>query len=80
MARSAEIPAVLDEEMASFLLDIGELGRVEAGEARCLVCGNRLKLETIQLVVPVSEQVEYVCSKRSCLLKFATHELDDEAA
>ena len=80
MARSAEIPAVLDEEIASFLVDIGEIDRVKAGDARCLVCRDPLKLETIQLVVPAKGHVEYVCSNRSCLLQFATHEPDDEAA
>ena len=80
MTRSAEIPAVLDEEMASFLVDIGELDRVKAGNARCQVCRDSLNLETIQLVVPVKRHVEYVCSNRLCLLQFATHEPDDEAA
>ena len=42
MARSAEIPAVLDEEVASFLVDIGEIDRVKAGTARCLVCKDPL--------------------------------------
>ena len=77
MARSTEIPAVLDEEMELFLANIGELDRVRSGEARCLACERPLSLKTIQLVAPAGDRVEYVCDLDSCLLQFATNSSDN---
>ena len=80
MVRSTKIPAVLDEDLAVFLADIGEMERVVAGKVRCLVCEATLNLDTIQLVVPVGRRVSYVCSSQPCLVKFATRGLDSETA
>ena len=71
MSLRTAISAVLDEKMATFLSDIRELGRVQSGNAKCAVCKSTVTLETIALVVPAGNHVDYVCDKELCMMKFA---------
>ena len=79
MSRSTAIPAVLDEEMAQLLIDIGEMDRVKSGKVRCQICKTVLEVNAIQLVVPIKNRVDYVCSSHTCLLQFALHDKEGEA-
>lgn len=79
MRSSTEVTAVLDEELSQFLVSIGEMERVRAGKARCIVCHDPVDVETIQLVVPVKNHVAYVCTKQTCLLGFAFRNSGNDA-
>ena len=70
MVLQTTIPAVLDEEMRGFLEEIEEIDRVEAGKAKCLVCGATVAVDSIRLVVPLKNRVGYVDDCYECVVRF----------
>lgn len=74
MTQERTVSAVLDEQLESFLKSIGELERIESGNAICIVCGTHMTIENISLVVPIGGEVTYVCDQQLCVFQYALQE------
>ena len=74
MIRDRIVSAVLDKQLESFLESIGELERVVEHSATCSICNIPMTLQNISLVVPLDDQVTYVCSQQVCMMRYALGE------
>ncbi len=77
MTREGIVSAVLDKQLEGFLESIGELHRVVERGATCGICGIPVTLRNISLVVPMRDQVAYVCSRQICMMRYALGEAVD---
>ena len=66
--KTQDLNIVLDEDMLALLSNIGELDKIEKGEAHCLQCGTPVTVATIQIIIPLpSGGWAYVCNNSDCV-------------
>jgi hypothetical protein len=63
-----DVHVVLDEDMGSVLAELGQLQKVENGDALCCECGSPLTLRNIQIIMPLpGGEYRFVCDKTECV-------------
>lgn len=77
MKAKHRIQAVLDDDLAGVLQNLGLSGPLQKGELRCHVCGETVTEESLQGIVPCGNSFSVLCSKPECLKK-ATHKREED--
>lgn len=65
------IEVLLDKDIDEVLKALGEIQRIDDGEAFCRECGIPITRRNLQIIVPGKEErIEYVCNEVKCVSKY----------
>jgi D-ribose pyranose/furanose isomerase RbsD len=63
--------AVLDEDVARVLAELGQLHAVETGDILCHECGIPITLKNIQIIMALpSGEYHFVCDRTECVRSY----------
>jgi len=66
---TATLDAVHDDDLDEFLESVGELGRVNRGEAKCAFCRDVITRDNLNAIFPDSGMVKYSCTRPVCVMR-----------
>ncbi len=70
--REVRVDAVLGEEVAHLIENLGLREKFERGECTCHICKEAMNYTNLKLVFPMDDvEVGFLCNKPQCLVKFA---------
>lgn len=64
-----KIKAVFDSELAKVLSDLKLIDKINNGEVKCFLCGDKITLESLQYIVPKNKKIVISCNKANCIIK-----------
>lgn len=64
-----KLKAVYDDELVSFLRNIGALKEIERGNVKCKFCDEVITLDNLLATFPVNKQIFFCCEKDACLIQ-----------
>ena len=67
MTKLEKVSAVHEDDLRTYLHQLGVLLDVELGTMNCSVCGNPLTIDNIAALYPISGTVKAVCDLSACL-------------
>ncbi|MCJ7483490.1 MAG: hypothetical protein MUO31_11045 [Thermodesulfovibrionales bacterium] len=65
-----KVRAVYDDDLLDLLDLIGIRKALEVGQLKCHECGDPVKLDNLQAIVPLGKNIGVLCSKTICLKTF----------
>ena len=72
------IKAVYDADLEALLTSLGAIDDVKAGKLRCVFCGEIIRLDNIDGIIPHNNEVVFSCNAPACRLKLISKESTDE--
>ncbi len=61
------VKAVYEDDLKGYLDSLGIYDDVITGKMRCIFCGNKITLETLELIIPEDRKIILVCSQKNCM-------------
>jgi hypothetical protein len=71
MKTNHRVQAVLDDDLAGVLQNLGLIDPLRNGELRCCACGDTVTEESLQGIAPNGKSISILCSKPACLKDLA---------
>jgi len=69
------VDAVLSEDVARLIKELGLHDKFEGGECRCHICNEMVDYTNLKLVFPMEDRkVGFLCNKPQCFVEFALKE------
>ena len=72
--------AVHDDDLETFLKELGILRDIMEGKVRCSTCAGIVKLANLGAVYPVSGSVKALCDSPACIRKFVRMQNEENNA
>lgn len=60
------LSAIHENELESLLRNLGLLDELNAGNFSCRFCGKKIKLENLQCIYPLNNEIVFCCDKITC--------------
>ena len=70
--------AVFDDDLKTFLDNLGALKDIEAGRIKCLACGTNITLNNLVAAFPQNGTIRFICDNPQCI-KMTNHVLEATA-
>ncbi len=70
MVGTADITAVLDEDIPAVFERLGLKAKLERGTLKCAICSDRVTIDNLSLIFSDHGRPGLVCDKETCLLSF----------
>lgn len=72
------IKAVYDADLEALLTSLGVIDDVKAGKFQCIFCGESIRIENIDGIIPRGNEIVFSCNAPACRLKLISKENTDE--
>ena len=67
LKKKNKLKAVYDDDLVDYLKSLNLYDGVTEGKFLCKYCGNRITIESLEVMVPKGNKVEFICDNENCL-------------